>query len=80
MSVGGLRRKQRGGVLTSGGRLGGVDGGSGGDEGGEEEGAQGAVAVQRRALRRQVLTAAHAARDLEVKRLGPLLGSVKGKK
>ena len=77
--VGGARAADRAvGVLTTGGRFGGVDGGRGGDEGGEEEGAQGAVAMQGRALRRQVLTAAHAAGDLEVQRLGLLLGSGEG--
>ena len=57
-----------------------MHGGCGGDEGGEEEGAQGAVAVQRRALRWQVLTAAHAAGDLEVQWLGLLLGSEEGRR
>lgn len=48
---------------------------SGGDEGGEEEGAQRSFAVEGRALRGQVLTAAHAAVDLKVQGLGLLLGS-----
>lgn len=52
-----------------------MDGRCGGDEGGEEEGSQGSLGEQGRALRGQILTAAHAAVDLKVQGLGLLLGS-----
>lgn len=45
------------------------------DEGGEEEGSQRSFGVKGRALRGQVLTAAHTAVDLKVQGLGLLLGS-----
>ena len=47
----------------------------GGDEGGEEEGSQRSFSVEGRALRGQILTAAHTAVDLKVQGLGLLLGS-----
>lgn len=45
----------------------------GGNEGREEEGSQRSFGVEGRALRRQILTAAHAAVDLKVQGLGLLL-------
>ena len=45
------------------------------DEGGEEEGSQRSFGVEGRALRGQILTAAHTAVDLKVQGLGLLLGS-----
>lgn len=47
----------------------------GGDKRGEEEGSQRSFGVEGRALRGQILTAAHAAVDLKVQGLGLLLGS-----
>lgn len=58
-----------------------MDGRRGRDEQGEEEGSQRAFGVEGRALRGQILTAAHAAVDLKVQGLRLLLGSEKeGKK
>lgn len=53
---------------------------SGGYERREEEGSQGSFSVKGGALRRQILTAAHAAVDLKVQGLGLLLEGSEGSK
>lgn len=52
----------------------------GGDEGREEEGPQRSLGVEGGALRRQILTTAHAAVDLKVQGLGLLLEGSEGSK
>lgn len=57
-----------------------MDGRCGGDEGREEEGSQRSFGVEGGALRRQILTTAHAAVDLKVQGLGLLLEGSEGSK